>query len=114
MKLKIQPEQKRALIYDNEDVLVAQIGMEFETELNRAWIYDENNEEIIGQTNFVVRDDYLEKIFQELFSEEYKGDLENFLDVYEPESEGELIYQRAKADGKIIEEGVEIYESGQD
>ena len=86
--------------------------MEFENyvDLNRAWIYDENNEEIIGHTNFVIRYEYLEKIFNELFSKKYKGDLENFLDVYEPESEGELIYQRAVADDELFEEEIEIYE----
>lgn len=81
----------------------------FETQLNRAWIYDENGNELVGETNFVICTEYLNKIFKELFSDDYK-DLNSFLDIYEPEIEGELIYQRAKADGKIIEEGVNMYE----
>lgn len=81
----------------------------FQTQLNRAWIYDKNDDEIIGETNFVIRTEYLNKIFKELFSDDYK-DLNSFLDVYEPEIEGELIYQRAWADGEIIEEGVNTYE----
>lgn len=81
----------------------------FETQLNRAWIYDKNGDEPVGETNFVIHTEYLNKVFKKLFSDKYKN-LNDFLDVYEPETEGELIYQRAKADGEIIEEGVNMYE----
>ncbi len=73
-----------------------------EIELNRAWIYDENRE-VIGETNFAIREEYLQRIFEEMFQDEYDT-LSFFLDIYEPEDEGERIYQRAIADGELIQD----------
>ena len=84
--------------------------IEMELELNRAWIYDKEsieNDEPIGERNFVISGEYFISIFYEIFPNE---NIHDFLDYYEPEKDGEMIYQRAKADGKIIEEQDDLYE----
>ncbi len=78
-----------------------------EIELNRAWLYDENDE-VIGETNFVLREEYLEKIFEEKYKEEYDT-LDSFLESYEPEDIGEEIYQLAITDGELIEDLGQCY-----
>ena len=89
------------------------IVMECEYELNRAWIYDEE-EDTIGETNFVVPGDWLEKVFDKLNSDgkfvcKY-DDFEDFIESYEPETDGELIYQHAIKDGTLKEDlGVVMY-----
>ena len=54
------------------------------------------------ETNFVIPEDYFVAIFDKLFPRE--NDISFFLEVYEPETDGEKIYQQAKKDGKIIVE----------
>lgn len=87
--------------------------MEFEYELNRAWIKDNNGDEI-GETNFVIPEEWLGEAFTKLNNEnkfvcEY-DDLEDFLESYEPETDGELIYQKAIEDGVLKEDlGVVMY-----
>jgi hypothetical protein len=89
------------------------ITFEFEYELNREWIYDEG-EDIIGETNFVVPTEWLVNTFNKLSNENkfvfmYK-DFEDFVDSYEPETDGELIYQEAIKDGVLVEDlGVVMY-----
>ena len=79
-----------------------------EYELNRAWILDEEDEPI-GETNFVVDGKWLKKLFDKHFANEYRS-LKEFTDVYEPETEGEFIYQEAIKDGTLIEDlGVVMY-----
>ncbi len=91
------------------------ICLKSDIELNRAWIYggDEDGEPI-GEKNFVIDVDYLESIFDELFPEEESMD--EFLETYEPETDGEKIYQRALQDGKITSEKDTLYseEDGQE
>lgn len=77
--------------------------MKRELELNRTWIYGNGpDEEPTGEKNFVIPEDYFVSIFDRLFPHE--NDISFFLEVYEPETDGEKIYQQAKRDGKIIEE----------
>ena len=89
------------------------ITMEFEHELNRGWIYDEE-EDIIGETNFVVPTEWFVNTFNKLNNEnkfvcKYE-DIEDFEDSYEPETDGELIYQYAIKDGALKEDlGVVMY-----
>ena len=89
------------------------IIMEFGYELNRAWILDED-EDTIGETNFVVPTDWLEKTFYKLnnkneFICKY-DDFEDFIESYEPETDGELIYQQAIKDGALKENlGIVMY-----
>lgn len=79
-----------------------------EYELNRAWILDDE-EEPIGETNFVVGGNWLKNLFDKHFAGEYKS-LNEFLEVYEPEVDGEFIYQDAIKDGALIEDlGVVMY-----
>lgn len=85
-----------------------------ELELNRAWIYEEGNDEPIGEKNFVIPADYYSSIFPDLFPVAFERAIfmfEDFLDIYEPETDGEKIYQQALKDGKIIKEFDTIYES---
>lgn len=87
--------------------------MNIEYELNRAWIYDDD-EDTVGETNFVVSAEWLINTFNKLNNEkkftcEYE-DLEDFLDSYEPEIDGELIYQCAIKERKLKEDlGVVMY-----
>lgn len=80
-----------------------------ELQLNRAWIYEEGIDEPIGEKNFVIPADYFSSIFPVFFLDEH--DMNDFLDVYEPETDGEAIYRKALVDGKIIEEFDTFYES---
>lgn len=73
-----------------------------EIELNRAWIYD-NVGEVIGETNFVVDGKWLRDLFDKYYWNEY-SDFEEFLEVYEPEIEGEFIYQKAIENKALIED----------
>lgn len=86
-----------------------------EYELNRAWIYDEN-ENTIGEINFVVPEEWLVNTFEKTNSANqfvctYKS-FEDFIEAYEPETDGELIYQLAVKDGVLIEDlGAVLYDS---
>lgn len=76
--------------------------IEFQLELNRAWIYNDTCDDPVGERNFVISKKYFLSIFPKLFPME--KDIDRFLDVYEPETDGEKIYQQAVRDGQIIEE----------
>lgn len=82
------------------------IEVTFQYELNRGYIYDEDDE-TIGENNFVISAYYMNRIFPELFPGE---DLEDFLDWYDADEEGDVIYQRALEDGEIIEEFTTYYD----
>lgn len=82
--------------------------IKFEYELNREYIYDDEVE-IIGETNFVVPAGWLMELFDKEYANEYES-LDEFLDVYEPETEGEFIYQKAIEDDVLVEDfGVVMY-----
>lgn len=89
------------------------VKIECEYELNRAWILDKD-EETVGETNFVVFADWLVSTFNKLNNEnkficKYK-DFEDFIDSYEPETDGELIYRQAIKDGMLKEDlGIVMY-----
>lgn len=96
---------------DDEDLIEESIKVEVQYELNRAWIYDDNDE-TIGETNFVVPGNWLINFFNDNRKDKYWfiKDFEEFLDMYEPEEDGELIYQAAMKDEVLIEDiGVVIY-----
>lgn len=84
--------------------------MRFEYELNRAWIYDEERD-VIGETNFVVPADWLKELYDKEFSDKYT-DFELFLESYEPEVEGEFIYQKALEDNVVQDLGIIYYKDG--
>ena len=84
------------------------ITFEFEHELNRGWIYDEDGE-VIGEINFVVPTKWLCDLYDKHFSDVY-GDIDSLLTLYEPEEEGEFIYQKAIEDNVLVEDiGVVMY-----
>ena len=79
----------------------------FEYELNRAWINDKYGEPI-GETNFVVSTKWLNEAFNELnnggkFIRKY-DDFNDFIETYEPETDGELIYRKALVEGVLVED----------
>lgn len=78
------------------------IALEFEIELNRRWLYDKNGD-IIGETNFVVRNEWLQKIFDDHYTQDYH-DLDAFLICYIPEIDGEYLYRRAKEESQLVED----------
>jgi hypothetical protein len=93
---------------------IMSITMEMEYELNRAWVYDDEDDDPIGETNFVVPAGWFVNTFNKLNNEnkficKYE-DFEDFIDSYEPETDGELIYQKAIEDGVLKEDiGVVYY-----
>lgn len=76
-------------------------------ELNRKWIYEEGKEDPVGETNFDVPYTWLEKLYLKRYKKQYKS-FKEFLENYEPEKEGEFIYQEAKKRGKLIEDIGEV------
>lgn len=86
--------------------------IDYEFELNRGWLYNDE-EEIYGETNFVVPACWLfgklPTICQNVILKSDE-DVEDFLNWYEPEVDGEAIYQAAIADGILIEEFDTIYD----
>lgn len=79
----------------------------YEIELNREWLYEYDDEDVIGERNFVVLAEYFYKLM-EMFGMD-NADALDFLDWYDPETDGELIYEFAVRDGAIIEEGEHYY-----
>ena len=80
--------------------------------LCRQWIVTDDGYEIIGEKNFVISAEYFAKIFKTLFPEEQDPD--TFLDVYEPECDGEKIYQQALLDNQIVTEFDTIYKDDEE
>ena len=93
-------------IKDKELSKVLEKELPCQIELNRAWIYD-NKHETIGETNFVVSEEFIKKVFEETYSADY-DDVEEFLDIYVPEEDGDYIYQRALKENEIIEDIGEV------
>lgn len=71
--------------------------------LNRQWIHKSGEDEAFAELNFVIDFEYFKRTYHELFGVE-QSDIENFLDGYEPEVDGEKIYQRAKIDNAVVNE----------
>ena len=83
--------------------------VEFEYELNRGWIYDDD-EEVFGEINFVVPADWLRKLYDKRFADRYNS-FDDFVDCYEPEVDGEDVYQEAIKEKALKEDlGVVMYE----
>lgn len=83
--------------------------IKFECELNRAWVINKETDETIGETNFVVSHEWVEELFNKMYANKYDN-LEEFLDAYEPEVDGEFIYQKAIKDGVLLEDlGIVMY-----
>ena len=83
------------------------INVEFE--LNRAWIIDNETDEEIGETNYVVPANWMQELFNKVYADKYES-LDEFMEIYEPETQGEFIYRKAIEDGVLIKDlGVVMY-----
>ena len=102
-RIKVESEEEALEILLKSARMGFVVG-EKQIELNRAWIHDDEDE-CIGETNFVVKESYLKKILPQITDDDY----EDFLDVYEPETDGEKIYQIALSDNEIVEDIGEFY-----
>lgn len=82
------------------------IDFSVEYELVREYTLDSEGEREMEYT-FVVDAGWFKSAWDEVFSYVFKDydDIEEFLDVYDPELEGEMIYTYATLNGQIKEEG---------
>lgn len=78
-----------------------------EYELNRKWITD-NIRKTIGETNFVISEDFLLSHWKECPNSNNEENIENFLEVYVPEEDGQYLYKLAKDTGNLIEDIGEV------
>ena len=78
-----------------------------EYELTKEKVYDEGNE-VIEEYTFIVPAAWLYNLYYnhiiKIFDYKYHT-LDEFLDIYDCEIEGTVIYCIAKSQGRIIEEG---------
>ena len=96
------------------NTLIKAICDRCEIEMNRAWVYNDTEEDPIGETNFVVSEDFAKQAFEKLNEQETlvkKYDSFNtFIENYEPEVDGEAIYKLAIQENKLIEDiGTVLY-----
>lgn len=75
-----------------------------EWELNRRWLYSEEVENPVGETNFVISNETLRQILATTPSFGKYANIGEFFECYIPEIEGEYVYQQAKALDAIIED----------
>lgn len=85
--------------------------MEKQYELNRRWVYPQNNPHgyPIGQTNFVVSAKFFQEFYEERYAEKW-GDIDLFIEAYVPEEDGEAFYQEAIRRGELIEDLGIVYD----
>lgn len=78
--------------------------MSMEYELNRKWLYNKDGD-LIGEQNFVVSmcdvNDFINNNY--IATGEYEN-IDDFLNCYEPEVDGQKIYDFLKEKDLIIEE----------
>lgn len=77
------------------------MNIELEITLNRGWIYAKGIDEPIGEKNFTVPAIWLIDVLEQYWPGE---DPDDFLNVYDPDVEGEFIYRLAKREGVVIDE----------
>ena len=78
-----------------------------ELTLNRGWIYGIDDEWAIGERTFTIPAEYFYGLM-EMFGMD-DADASDFLNWYDPEVDGQLIYEFALRDGAIVEEGDHYY-----
>lgn len=71
-------------------------------------IYNNENE-VVAEHLFIVDSEWLYHMWKRHFKALFgcDGDLDEFLDCYDPDYEGQIIYTVAKHQGRIINEGYE-------
>ena len=83
-----------------------------EIELNRGWMYEIDDETPIGEKNFVIPAEYYYALMADFgMTEEEATD---FLNWYNSDTDGCLIYEFALRDGAIVEEGTHFYSMNDD
>lgn len=86
------------------------MNINYTYELNREWLYDDEDDDPIGEVNFIVPADWLKKLFDTYYANNNVPDglfyayssFNDFIDCYEPESDGEFVYQKAIEDNVLI------------
>lgn len=74
--------------------------IECEYELNRAWVLDNKTGNVIGETNFIVDSKWLKDLYNNEFADKYLN-FNDFIETYEPEVDGEFVYQKAIKDNVL-------------
>ncbi len=71
-----------------------------------------NDIEVIAEHCFIVDSEWLHHMWKRHFKALFEWDdtFDEFLDCYDPEHEGQIIYMMAKKQNKIIDEGWEAVE----
>ncbi len=71
-------------------------------------IYNNENE-VVAEHLFIVDSEWLYHMWKRHFKALFRcdGDLDEFLDCYDPNYEGQIVYMVAKHQGKIVNEGYE-------
>jgi hypothetical protein len=85
------------------------VNIHIEHVLCNEKMYNNMNEVIAGHC-FIVDSEWLmhmwKRHFKSLF--DWKGDFDDFLDCYDYDYEGQIMYLTAKQQNKIIDEGYEV------
>ena len=87
------------------------------TELNRAWIYNKSDNSRIGATIFVMSTENAKQAFEKLKAQNKLSivyeNFHTFLEMYNPEKDGEEMYQYAKENNLLTDDiGEVIYFKG--
>lgn len=80
-----------------------------EIELNRCWLYGSDDDEPIGETNFVVSELFVKENYKNCPNAEENDSYDEFLETYVPEEDGQFLYELAKEKNHIIEDIGENY-----
>ena len=80
---------------------------DLEIEMNRAWLYDENDNDI-GETNFIVTKKVAEDFYLENYKDKYET-FKDFLTCYVPEEEGQALYSYALSCNALVDDLGEVY-----
>lgn len=83
--------------------------MPAEVELNRKWLYENKDDDPIGETNFVVTELFVKQHYKNCPSVNEDDTYENFLEEYEPETDGEYLYKLAKKTKCLIQDIGKVY-----
>nr|DAJ60416.1 MAG TPA: hypothetical protein [Caudoviricetes sp.] len=74
-----------------------------EYELNRKWVTDDIGENV-GETNFVITEEFLLLHWKECPNYNNEENIEDFLETYVPEEDGQYLYDLVKDTGNLIED----------
>lgn len=80
---------------------------DLEIEMNREWLYNDNDNNI-GEINFVVSKKFAEEFYNSNYKEKYPT-FKDFLSAYIPEEEGQELYSYALSCNGLIDDLGEVY-----